>query len=312
MHPDEGQRRRARPVDVNLALATGRAYGLARAQVVSLGVRLLPLDVAYRLARWHGRRTYGRRKSALGPRATEMARRLETRQAVVDRHLERYFELAASEKLEAHMYHRFGREEIDRVIEIQGLEHLRDALGHGKGAILYSGHVAGHFTLFVALSVHGFPLTMLGFPQELEQWVASRRNAFLERRLGAEFLRMQHDDFGIAMRAVNVLRRNRVLTIEIDQTTSASKVTMDFLGSPGSFPRGPALIAKASGAPLLQFWIHRTERWMPQIATIGPPLHVHDVDDAVRACAAELERSIREDPSSWLPWLFSRRLVWEE
>jgi KDO2-lipid IV(A) lauroyltransferase len=251
-------------------------------------------------------------KPAIRPRATEIARRLETSPAVVDHYLERYFELVASEKLEAHMYQRFGRQEIDRVIEIQGLEHLRTALAHGNGAILYSGHVAGHFTLFAALSIHGFPLTMLGFPQDLEQWVASRRNAFFERRLGAEFLRMQDDDFGIAMRAVNVLRRNRVLTIEIDQTTTASRVATDFLGSPGWFPRGPALIAKAGGAPLLQFWIHRTEGWIPQVAAIGEPLYVHDVDDAVRACAAELERSIRNDPPSWLPWLFSRRLVWDE
>ena len=246
----------ARRVDVNLALAARRAHGLARAHVVSLGLRLLPLRVAYRFARWHGRRAYRRRKSALRPRAAEMARRLETSPTVVEDQLERYFELVASEKLEAHMYQRFGRKEIDRVIEIQGLEHLRSALGQGKGAILYSGHVAGHFTLFVALSIHGFPLTMLGFPQELEQWVASRRNAFLERRLGAEFLRMQHDDFGIAMRAVNALRRNRVLTIEIDQTTTASRVA-------DGLPRVAGVVPAWAGA-------HRKDEWGSAAAVLDP------------------------------------------
>ena len=48
---------------------------------------------------------------------------------------------------------------------------------------------------------------------------------------------------------------------------------------------------------------------------IGPPRYVDDVDDVddvVRACATGLERSIRNDPASWLPWIFSRRLVWGE
>lgn len=241
-----------------------------------------------------------------------MQRRLAATPEQVDEWLERYFELAASEKLDAHLYHRMGAKDIGRLIEIRGLEHLRGALERGGGAILYSGHVTGHFTFFVGLGVQGFPLNMVGFPGELEQWVADRRNAFMERRLGFRFLRMQAANFGIAVKATNALRRNGIVTIEIDQTESRPTVEVDFMGSPGYFPAGAALIAQASGAPLLSFWIHRPESWLPQIAEIGEPYYVSgNVADAVRHCAAVLERSIVVDPPSWHPWLFSRRLVWE-
>ncbi len=241
-----------------------------------------------------------------------MQRRLRATPEEVEQWLERYFELAASEKLDVHLYAHVGPEDMDRMIEIRGIEHLRGALERGGGAILFSGHVMGHFTFFAGLGAKGFPLNMIGFPEDVEQWVATRQNAFMERRLGFRFLKMQSANFGIAVKAVNALRRNGIVTIEIDQTESRPKVEVDFLGSPGYFPIGPVLIAQASGSPLLPFWIRRSEPWLPQIAQIGEPYYVTGtIEEAVRHCAAVLEEAIVRDPPSWLPWLFSRKLVWE-
>ena len=285
MHPDERHRRRARRIDVNLALAARRARGLARAHVVSLGLRLLPLNVAYRLARWHGRRTYRRMKPATRRRATEMARRLETSPAVVDHYLERYFELVASEKLEAHMYQRFGRQEIDRVIEIQGLEHLRTALAHGNGAILYSGHVAGHFTLFAALSIHGFPLTMLGFPgtramggsasqRVLRTPARSRVPPYATRRL-------RNRDEG------------RQRPAPQPRPDDGDRPDDDGLEGGDGLPRVARMVPAWAGADRQGEWgsaaavldSQDQEGWIPQVAAIGEPLYVHDVDDAVRGAS---------------------------
>jgi KDO2-lipid IV(A) lauroyltransferase len=297
---------------VDVELLIGRALGLARAKALALALRPLPLGSAYRIARRHGRRTFRRRRPDLQAHADEMRSRLNATGEDVDRWLGLYFELASSEKLEAHVYHRFRQRDVDRVLQIRGLSSLDDALARGNGAVLYSGHVMGHFTFFVALALHGIPLTILGFPDDVEQWVAQRRDAFMERRLGAELLRMQSGSFDVAIRALHALRQNRIVLIEIDQTRSRHRITTEFLGRTGSFPVGPALIADAGRAPLVPFWIHRPAEWSPQIAEIGEPLYVRgDVEGATRACAAALETSIRRDPPSWLPWLFSRKLVWE-
>jgi lauroyl/myristoyl acyltransferase len=295
------------------SLLLKRVNGLVRFWVLSQLLRFVPLTLSYKIGRWHGRWTYRRRRASLEPHAFEMQRRLGASRAQVEEWLERHFELAASEKLDAHLYHRMGAEGIQRLIEIRGLEHLNSALERGSGAILYSGHVTGHFTFFVGLGLQGFPLNMIGFPEDLEQWTANRRNGFMERRLGFQFLRMHTANFGIAVKAANALRRNGIVTIEIDQTESRPKVEVEFMGGPGYFPTGAALIAQASGAPLLPFWINRPESWLPQIAEIGEPYYVSgDVTDAVRHCAAVLESSIVADPPSWHPWLFSRRLVWQD
>lgn len=241
-----------------------------------------------------------------------MKSRLDATDEQVDAWLERYYELLASEKLEGHVYARLNVAGMSRLIEFRGLEHLRQALDAGHGAILYSGHVAGHFTFFVALANLEFRLNMIGFPEEVEQWVASRKNAFMERRLGVSFLRMGRSNFGIAVKAVNALRRNEVVTIEIDQTSSRPLVEAPFLGSKGFFPAGAALIAQASGAPLLPFWIHRPQSWSPQIAEIGEPQYfAGSIAATIETCAATLEEHIRRDPPSWLAWTFSRKLVWE-
>jgi KDO2-lipid IV(A) lauroyltransferase len=242
-----------------------------------------------------------------------MQRRLSATPEEVERWLERCFELIFSEKVEAHLYRRASVADITRMIEVRGLHNLDRALERGKGAILYSGHVAGHFTFFAALGLLGYPLNIVGFPEGMEQWVASRRNAFMEDRLGHRRLQMQRANFGIAVKAVNSLRRNGILTIEIDHPHAGPKVEVEFLGLPGYFPRGPAEIANASGAPLLSFWIHRPDEWRPQVAEIGPPYYVTEgnIDSALVHCASVLEHSIRKDPPSWLPWLFPRRRVWE-
>lgn len=288
-----------------------RALGLVRYGLLSFLIRLLPRPTAFAVARWHGRRTYRRHLPSLGAAAAEMKARLGATDEDVDVWLERYYELSASEKLEMHMYSRFGTAEMSGLIELRGVDRLRAALAGGNGAILYSGHVSGHFTLFVALA-HEFRLNMIGFPDEWDQWVASRMNAFMERRLGVHFLRMSRSNFGIAVKAVNALRRNEVVTIEIDQARSRPVIEAEFLGRTGFFPAGPALIAEASGAPLLPFWIYRPDSWTPQVAEIGEPHYFDgDANETIARCAATLEERIRRDPPSWLAWTFSRKLVWD-
>lgn len=294
------------------------SYRIGRYRLMAAVLRRVPLRQDYMLARWHGRRYYRKRRPALERQAEDMCRRLGATPEQGDAWLMRYYELAASENVDRLLYQRMSAHEIGRLIEIRGLENLHAALARGNGAILYSGHVMGHFTFFTALALLGFPLNMVGFEDRIgvearaADRVAQQQNAFMGERLGARFIRMGQSDFGAAVKALNALRANGVVTIEIDQSMSKRRFEVDFLGSPGYFPSGHAEIAKASGAPLLQFWIRRPAGWLPQIADIGAPHYVEDDEiGAVRHCAAAIERSIIEDPPSWLPWLYRRRLVWE-
>lgn len=293
------------------------AYGIARFRLRSAVLRHVPLQTSNAIARWHGRRYYAKRRDGFHKRAVDMAWRLGVSVAQADAWLERYYELASCDQLERHLFWRMSVEEIDQLIEIRGLQHLDAALAAGRGAILCSGHSWGHFTLFTALALRGYPLSILGFAPvpgreaRVIQLEANHRNAFLRRRLGAQLLRMS--EFGVAVKAQRALSENRVLTIEVDQSHSEPRVPHDFLGEVGYFPTGHVRLAEASGAPLLHFWLHRGEHgWLRQVGEIGPPYYATEgTEAAVRHCAELIERSVRRDPPSWSPWLYRRRFVWE-
>ena len=271
----------------------------------------LPSTWPFTVARWLARTKYRFVRNRYRRYAEEITSCLNVSPEEADRVIERCFELTVSEHLDTSRYRRMTREDLDQVIEIRGLEHLERALADGKGAVLYSGHVCGHYTFFLALSLLGFPVNMLGFVESQDRWMARRWRSFFDRRF--RMLWMKKGSFGIAVQAINALRRNGVVTVEIDHTTSKPMIEVEFLSRPANFPSGPALIAQAAGAPLLHFWVNRSEAWVPQTATIGPPFYVaEDITTAVTHCAKTLEAEVLADPASWLTWLFPRKFLWAD
>lgn len=266
-------------------------------------ISLLPRSAAFSAARWIGRARYRRKRRAiqLNEGFADVADRQRVETWVRDS-----FELASCEDLEACLYPRLREaKNLSKLIEIRGLENLDRVLERGKGAILYSGHVRGHFTLFAALGRLGYKPNLVGRVPGWGHLPAQRRfyewrDAVLQRSLGCRFVPILNNNPGVAAKAVNALRRNEVVMIEIDKTASQSTAGVRFFNRKEEFPRGPVLIAQASGAPLLSFFLHRTEAWLPLVGEIGPPHHVSsDLAESLQHCASRLEEKIRLHPAMW-------------
>jgi len=170
--------------------------------------------------------------------------------------------------------------------------------------VLYSLHVRGQYALCAALAKLGHPPSIVGYPpvrgmvpfdRRFRQW----RYSILEE-LGCRCLWMSRDNFGVAVKAANVLRANGVLVMFMDVSHRKLGVEVTFLGGRARFTSGPALLAHTTGAPLLDFYIHRGEAWFPQVAEIGPPLTVAGtVQEATQECAARLEAHLLRHPAQW-------------
>jgi KDO2-lipid IV(A) lauroyltransferase len=244
-----------------------------------------------------------------------MRARLGVSTEQVERWLERCFELSVSEDLDWPLFRRMKKKGVGPVIEVVGREHLEEALGYGRGAVLCSGHFFGHFTAAVALSLLGYPVNVAGLfrdtlRDDADQWYPERRQAFVES-LGCRLLRMQARGIGATQGAISALSANEVVLTLIDHTPVKQTIEVPFLGCPGFFPSGPAWLARSAGAPLVFFRVGRTERWLPEVMSVGPPFWVDDdVEAAVRRLAASLEAAILADPPSWGPWLYPRKFVW--
>ncbi len=287
-------------------------------QAFMFALSLLPMLLAVRLSELAGRLRYWRRKNGVLPLQGKMALVLKAEPERAAAWWKRSFELAAREDMEAYIYPRLTKQTLSELIHVQGLDRLRAACADGKGAILYSGHVRGWFSFFVALGFHGFAVHTVGRTMKsqhppVDSWFRERRNSFAERKLGCTFLWMTPGNFGVAAKALNALKRNEVLLVFLDPSEPTQGTKVDFLGRKTRMPPGPILMAQASGAPLLSFYVHRDEGCLKQVAEIGEPFYAsRDLAGSLQHCASILEEQIRKHPADWTPWLDPTAELWRD
>lgn len=221
----------------------------------------------------------------------------------LERWKRRLCELFAYEDLDYRVYAR-GRDPRT-LITVRGLERLEDAVAEGDGAVLYSMHIVGVWTFLAALGAHGYSTTVIRYEPEhalvpMNRRLSHRRIQVLEERFLSEFHYMDPSNFGIAVKAAHALRRNRVVVVLIDKVWSKHTADVDFLGGSTTFVCGHALLAHATGAPLLDFFVHRDGRSGPQVAEIGPPLPLEEsIEATCRSSASRLEAHVRKHPEHW-------------
>ena len=86
----------------------------------------------------------------------------------------------------------------------------------------------------------------------------------------------------------------------VDLPGQGAAVDVDLLGGRTRFASGPALLSQATGAPLLDFYLHRAETWAPVIAEIGTPfVAAGALEGAVASGAKKLDDHLRRDPAQW-------------
>jgi KDO2-lipid IV(A) lauroyltransferase len=279
-------------------------------------VARLPARHGYAIAAAMGRRRFRRAWGFLDDAIADIPAGLGLDGERLAEVARRNFELAACDQLDYAYFERLTLESLPRHLELRGLERLRACLEDGRGAILYSGHVRGHFMLFAALGLLGLRPNIIAMPVEREGEgtavpVFARNEQLLRERFGCRFLFMAGGDFAVAARAANALRRGELVTVEIDHTHSARNLESTFLGRRARFPLGPLVLAQSTGAPMVPFWLHRPKRRTPMIAELGEPIQVgEDLDAALRECLRTLEVCIRAYPESWSTWLFPERNLW--
>lgn len=263
----------------------------------------LPLRLAYVVAKWAGR---ARHRFLLGSLRVnpDMVRALGATPRQVHELARRAAELRAADELEARLYRRLDGPVLGRLIEVEGLANLEQALERGNGAILFSVHVRSAPALFAALAELGHPPSVVGYGPRtdvlpVDRELRLRQMGDLERRFGYRYLRMGEDAF-VAARAANILRRNGVVVMLVDLPSQDAAVEVSLLDGRTHLSSGPALLSQTTGASLLDFYLHRRDRWLPLIAEIGAPFGVAGtLEDAVVTCGERMDAHLRRHPAEW-------------
>lgn len=172
---------------------------------------------------------------------------------------------------------------LGKLVRIEGLEHLEQALSKGKGVLLLSAH-------FTTLELAGRLLTMfhpfaaMYRPHEnpvIEHLFASQRNRHTLQAISKE-------DIKGMLRA---LKANQAVWYAQDQSAGGRhSVIVPFFGVPSATQTTTHRIARVSGAPVLPFFGYRDADGRYRLV-IHPPLEDFPTDDPY-ADTARINRTI--------------------
>lgn len=170
-----------------------------------------------------------------------------------------------------------GDARVNRLAEVQGLEHLQEALAKGRGAILIGGHFT---TIEIATRI-------LGTLVPLNVVFRATKNELLAHTMFTSFTRhgkpIPHDDIRAMIRA---LKNNQAVWYAPDQSYRNKGAAMvEFFGIPAATTTATSRLARISGAPVLTYFPERLPGCAGYRVIIGPPFEnfpsgdvIHDVE----------------------------------
>jgi KDO2-lipid IV(A) lauroyltransferase len=192
-----------------------------------------------------------------------------------------------------------------KLVRLEGKDHLRRALKAGRGALIFTGH-------FGNWEVGSLPVSRMArlnvIARELDNKLVERRLLALRRSLGANVIYKNQ----AARRVLQVLRRNEVAAILIDQNVLRREgVFVDFFSRPASTTPALAAFHLRTGAPLLPLFCTSAPDGSYR-ARLDPPVVFQpsgsqsaDVLKITQLCTKIIENQVRENPRLWL-WFHDR------
>ncbi len=248
--------------------------------------------------------------------------------ARIERNLARAFPLrddiarVAARTFEAHFQHQYlpvsfprvNRDNLDRYVRIEGLEHVDRALESGRGVVLMHPHMGPVQLPLHGMGVLGYPVHQVGGGvvtglSRVGEWAAATRRSFEESMPVTV-----HDGKGFLRPVLRALKQGGVIMATCDGTGGGRelgrRLVRTVCGQPMRIPVSPVWLAVASGAPLLPLVTHRSGHRSPRHVTeIGQPLGLPrdrsrdwQLEAGADLVASFLSDSLSRFPEDWHFW----------
>lgn len=275
--------------------------------------------VAYRLASLIANTTPGPLLDAATPSLAFMfSQAMRQQRSIVSRHQQRVLGAAATNRsvrnatsaafesyarywLESFRLPSLSNAEVASAFTVDGWEHLTTALEGGNGALLSLPHLGNWEWAGRWLADQGIKLTVVVEPiepPELFEWFRDLRTKF-----GMTVVPLGDEVAGAVLAA---LRSNEVVCLMSDRDIVGDGQSVTFFGEQTTMPRGPAVLALRTKAPLIPAAVYMGPHGSHH-AIVRPPIVVErggggfraDVARVTQTLATELESLIRHAPSQW-------------
>ncbi|TVR71101.1 MAG: lipid A biosynthesis acyltransferase [Sphaerobacteraceae bacterium] len=220
------------------------------------------------------------------------AHKLRTARRVCETVVTNYYDLLRIRSID--------RDRISDKVEIEGLEHIYQALEAGRGAIIVSGHI-GNFSVMAKLpSTLGLTAGIIAErvePPELFNYMVRLRSA-----MGIEVI---PPDAGSLRKILDLLNRNGILLLAADRDVTNQGLPVHLFGEETRLPSGPVVLAMRTGARLIPASTYRRQDGTSAVH-LNPPIELIDSGDRasdvrlnLQIVADHLESMIAVDPGQW-------------
>lgn len=191
------------------------------------------------------------------------------------------------------------------IVEIEGLEYLREGLSLGRGVVFATAHSGNWELMGGVLAAAGFPIVGVAMRQK----EAGFDRFINEYRRGVGMHITYKDN---VREMFHLLRDGWIIGLLMDQDSDRrSGIVFDWFGRPTNFVQGPAALARSQNAPIVPGFMHRLPdgrhrlRFYPPIFVKRTKDKAADIRAAMEEVSQTLEQHIRLYPEEWF-WLHDR------
>jgi len=201
---------------------------------------------------------------------------------------------------------KYTRENIERIVGVDGFENFDAARRRGKGILFLTGHMSAWELAPFAQALYGHPLSFLVRP------IANPRVDALINRYRCRSGNQPIEKNRSARSILKVLGEGGTVGVLSDHNTSAEGVFVDFFGVPAATTSGLARIAlrtDASVVPGFLYWDQKLRKYRLRFAPAVPLTRTGseeaDIVENTARFTRVIEDYVRAHPDQWL-WVHKR------
>ncbi len=278
-------------------------------RTVSLLAAILPRRAAYATAKaasgWAYRNRHTARQAlAANLRIVSEARGVAMPESELERMVRRNFDNFGKYVVDFFQMGKISPEALDRMVKVEHIEYLEQCMSMGKGIIGLSAHIGNWELGANVLERHGCRVAAVVRPQPTARLDA----LFQSRRAGREIRVLPMD--GGASPVSAMLKRGEMVALLGDLDFSARQRRVPFFGKPARLPRGPAVLAARTGAPILPAFVLREADETFRFCLYPPimPDQFQSIDAIQERICSVLEGVIGNHPDQW----FAFEPLWQQ
>jgi KDO2-lipid IV(A) lauroyltransferase len=195
--------------------------------------------------------------------------------------------------------------------EIDGVDIYKEECERGRGIIILSAHLGNWEMGGLVFSHSGIPFNIVTAKDEIKAIAQMRTKARLLHNIGT--ITIEEGPF-FFIDIINALKRNEIVAMLVDRYEKENGILVDFFGERTYFPRGPVILAKATGASIIPAYtvLGPNNKYK---SILGPPIKMEWSEDKdkdifvnVSKIAHVFEQYIRLYPNQW----FNFSAIWDK